>query len=177
MPTCVSASPRRAFLCPGATYAFSPRPFRFGMQTSSKSREAEVSAHSGSSRLTRIRPPKVRTNRPTLCRGLHSCAPESRTGDLPHQSGPQARDLRTFLRPDRPWIMKILVIGSTGPQGREFVAQALAAGHAVCAFARNPAALQPARALRWSGATSSISTPSTLPPEARMPLCRCWAFP
>ena len=38
------------------------------------------SAHSGSSRLTKIRPPKVRTNRPTLCRGLHSCAPESRTG-------------------------------------------------------------------------------------------------
>src|SRR5208283_3100437 len=36
--------------------------------------------------------------------------------------------------------MKILVIGSTGPQGREFVAQALAAGHAVCAFARDPAA-------------------------------------
>src|SRR5271166_6643386 len=26
------------------------------------------------------------------------------------------------------------------------------------------------RALRWSGATSSISTPSTLPPEAKMPL-------
>ena len=32
------------------------------------------------------------------------------------------------------------------PQGREFVAQALA-GHAVCAFARNPAALQPAPGL------------------------------
>ena len=43
--------------------------------------------------------------------------------------------------------MKILVIGSTGPQGREFVAQALAAGHAICAFARNPAALQPALGL------------------------------
>jgi nucleoside-diphosphate-sugar epimerase len=43
--------------------------------------------------------------------------------------------------------MKILVIGSTGPQGREFVAQALAVGHAVCAFARNPAALQPAPGL------------------------------
>ena len=43
--------------------------------------------------------------------------------------------------------MKILVIGSTGPQGREFIAQALAAGHAVCAFARNPAALQPAPGL------------------------------
>ena len=43
--------------------------------------------------------------------------------------------------------MKILVIGSTGPQGREFVAQALAAGHAVCAFARNRAALQPAPGL------------------------------
>jgi putative NADH-flavin reductase len=33
------------------------------------------------------------------------------------------------------------------PQGREFIAQALAAGHAVCAFARNPAALQPAPGL------------------------------
>ena len=43
--------------------------------------------------------------------------------------------------------MRILLIGSTGPQGREFVAQALAAGHAVCAFARNPAALQPAPGL------------------------------
>jgi uncharacterized protein YbjT (DUF2867 family) len=43
--------------------------------------------------------------------------------------------------------MNILVIGSTGPQGREFVAQALAAGHAVRAFARNPAALQPAPGL------------------------------
>src|SRR5208282_5383430 len=65
----------------------------------------------------------------------------------PERAGPQARDLRTFLRRDRLWIMKILVIGSTGPQGREFVAQALAAGHAVCAFARNPAALQPAPGL------------------------------
>jgi chaperonin GroEL len=44
-------------------------------------------------------------------------------------------------------VAVILVIGSTGPQGREFVAQALAAGHAVCAFARNPAALQPAPGL------------------------------
>jgi uncharacterized protein YbjT (DUF2867 family) len=43
--------------------------------------------------------------------------------------------------------MKILVIGSTGPQGREFVGQALTAGHAVCAFARNPAALQTAPGL------------------------------
>ena len=29
------------------------------------------------------------------------------------------------------------------------------------------------RTWRWSGATFSISIPSTLPPEARMPLCRC----
>ena len=43
--------------------------------------------------------------------------------------------------------MNILVIGSTGPQGREFVAQALAAGHAVRAFARNPTALHPAPGL------------------------------
>jgi uncharacterized protein YbjT (DUF2867 family) len=40
--------------------------------------------------------------------------------------------------------MNILVVGSTGPQGREFVAQALGAGHAVRALARNPSVLQPA---------------------------------
>ena len=44
-------------------------------------------------------------------------------------------------------LMKILVIGSTGPQGREFVAQALGAGHAVRALARNPSALQSAPSL------------------------------
>jgi uncharacterized protein YbjT (DUF2867 family) len=38
--------------------------------------------------------------------------------------------------------MNILVVGSTGPQGREVVAQALGA-HAVRALARNPSALQP----------------------------------
>ena len=43
--------------------------------------------------------------------------------------------------------MNILVIGSTGPQGREFVAQALGAGHAVRALARNPSALQSAPSL------------------------------
>ena len=46
-----------------------------------------------------------------------------------------------------PWIMNILVIGSTGPQGREFVAQALGAGHAVRALARNPSALRSAPSL------------------------------
>ena len=45
----------------------------------------------------------------TLRRRLRSCA---HRGDLPHQSGPQAGDLRTFLRRVRLWIMKILVIGS-----------------------------------------------------------------
>ena len=48
---------------------------------------------------------------------------------------------------DGPWIMNILVIGSTGPQGREFVAQALGAGHDVRALARNPSALQSAPSL------------------------------
>lgn len=43
--------------------------------------------------------------------------------------------------------MNILVIGSTGPQGREFIAQALGAGHAVRALARNPSALQSAPSL------------------------------
>ena len=43
--------------------------------------------------------------------------------------------------------MNILVVGSTGPQGREFVAQALGAGHAVRAFARDPSALQSAPGL------------------------------
>jgi uncharacterized protein YbjT (DUF2867 family) len=41
---------------------------------------------------------------------------------------------------DRLLIMNILVVGSTGPQGREVVAQAMAAGHAVRALARNPKA-------------------------------------
>ena len=43
--------------------------------------------------------------------------------------------------------MNILVIGTTGPQGREFVAQALGAGHAVRALARDPSALQSAPSL------------------------------
>jgi transposase len=43
---------------------------------------------------------------------------------------------------DGRWIMNILVIGSTSPQGREFVAQALGAGHAVRALARNPSNLR-----------------------------------
>jgi len=38
--------------------------------------------------------------------------------------------------------MHLLVVGSTGPQGREVVAQALDAGHGVRALARNPSALQ-----------------------------------
>jgi uncharacterized protein YbjT (DUF2867 family) len=43
--------------------------------------------------------------------------------------------------------MNILVVGSTGPQGREFITQALGAGHAVRALARNPSALQSAPSL------------------------------
>ena len=43
--------------------------------------------------------------------------------------------------------MNILVVGSTGPQGREFIAQALGAGHAVRALARNSSALQSAPSL------------------------------
>jgi uncharacterized protein YbjT (DUF2867 family) len=48
---------------------------------------------------------------------------------------------------DRLLTMNILVVGSTGPQGREVVAQALVAGHAVRALARNPSALQPEQGL------------------------------
>ena len=44
-------------------------------------------------------------------------------------------------------MMNILVVGSTGPQGREFVAQALAAGHSVRALARKPSALQSVQGL------------------------------
>jgi len=39
--------------------------------------------------------------------------------------------------------MNLLVVGSTGPLGREFVRQALSAGHIVRAFARDPSAMQP----------------------------------
>jgi putative NADH-flavin reductase len=39
-------------------------------------------------------------------------------------------------------IMKIIVFGPTGGTGRQLVAQALAAGHDVTAFTRNPAAIE-----------------------------------
>ena len=43
--------------------------------------------------------------------------------------------------------MNLLVVGSTGPLGREFIAQAMDAGHVVRALARNPSALKPAPSL------------------------------
>ena len=43
--------------------------------------------------------------------------------------------------------MNLLVVGSTGPLGREFIAQAMDAGHVVRALARNPSALKPAPGL------------------------------
>jgi uncharacterized protein YbjT (DUF2867 family) len=43
----------------------------------------------------------------------------------------------TFLRCH--YFMKLLVIGGTGPTGREIVSQALAQGHAVTVLARDPA--------------------------------------
>ena len=43
--------------------------------------------------------------------------------------------------------MNIFVVGSTGPLGREFVAQAMREGHVVRALARNPSALKPAPGL------------------------------
>ena len=43
--------------------------------------------------------------------------------------------------------MNLLVVGSTGLLGREFVAQAMQAGHVVRALARDPAALKPAPGL------------------------------
>jgi uncharacterized protein YbjT (DUF2867 family) len=43
--------------------------------------------------------------------------------------------------------MNLLVVGSTGPLGREFIEQAMDAGHVVRALARNPSALKPAPSL------------------------------
>jgi putative NADH-flavin reductase len=43
--------------------------------------------------------------------------------------------------------MRIAVFGPTGGTGREIVAQALAGGHEVTAFTRNPSALEPRRGL------------------------------
>ena len=53
------------------------------------------------------------------------------------------------FRPVAGWapIMNLLVVGSTGPLGREFIAQAMDAGHVVRALARNPSALKPAPSL------------------------------
>ena len=44
--------------------------------------------------------------------------------------------------------MKIAVFGATGGSGRAIVSQALAAGHEVTAFTRNPSALEPHTGLR-----------------------------
>lgn len=44
--------------------------------------------------------------------------------------------------------MKLVIFGATGGIGRELVKQALAAGHDVTAFVRNPAKLNPAPRLR-----------------------------
>lgn len=55
--------------------------------------------------------------------------------------------------------MKVLVLGATGGTGREFVAQALAQGHDVTAFVRDPAKLAPHDA-RLRNAVGSL-------PEAR----------
>lgn len=44
--------------------------------------------------------------------------------------------------------MKLLIFGASGGTGRELVEQAIAAGHEVTAFVRNPAALAPAEHLR-----------------------------
>ena len=43
--------------------------------------------------------------------------------------------------------MNLFVVGSTGPLGREFLAQAMEASHVVRALARNPSALKPAPGL------------------------------
>lgn len=47
--------------------------------------------------------------------------------------------------------MKIIVFGATGGSGRAIVARALAAGHEVAAFARDPARLDPAPGLSLVG--------------------------
>ena len=43
--------------------------------------------------------------------------------------------------------MNLFVVGSTGPLGREFLAQAMEASHVVRALARDPSALKPAPSL------------------------------
>lgn len=52
---------------------------------------------------------------------------------------------------ERTESMKIIVFGATGGSGRAIVARALAAGHEVTAFARDPARLDPAPGLRLVG--------------------------
>jgi putative NADH-flavin reductase len=59
--------------------------------------------------------------------------------------------------------MNVLVIGATGPTGREIVSQALAAGHSVTALARDPARLGIENSsLRV--VTGDVLDPSALPP-------------
>jgi uncharacterized protein YbjT (DUF2867 family) len=52
------------------------------------------------------------------------------------------RQARKFDRPAADGPTRVLVIGATGGTGRELVQQALAQGHQVTAFVRNPAKLQ-----------------------------------
>ncbi len=57
-----------------------------------------------------------------------------------HRKAPQGRrTARTPLPTDRP--LRLLVIGATGKSGQQLVEQALAQGHEVTAFVRNPARL------------------------------------
>ena len=86
---------------------------------------------------------------PAFSRGffgsLPSAPPISRNATQFPQNGEQTcRPARRLpmntqrFASDRLLTMNILVVGSTGPQEREVVAQALAGGHAVRALARNP---------------------------------------
>ena len=49
--------------------------------------------------------------------------------------------------------MKLLIIGATGPTGRELVKQAVAQGHEVTALVRNPA--KAGRSVPWEFATEA----------------------
>ena len=59
--------------------------------------------------------------------------------------------------------MKLVVFGSTGGTGREVVGQALAAGHAVTAVARNPSGI-PIRHDRLNVLQGDILMPETILP-------------
>lgn len=53
--------------------------------------------------------------------------------------------------------MKLLILGATGPTGREVVTQALGAGHSVAALVRNPSVLEPGVEVIQGDATNAAT--------------------